>query len=573
MGTPVCCSPPVWEVRPRDFNFEAHMARSLGIHPAVASVLRGRGIDTPEIGRAFLNPSLSNLHDPFLLPDMEAAVTRLVQAIQERETVLVHGDYDVDGVTATALMVRFLSKLGADVQYYIPHRVVDRYGLSPDAVKQAAKLGAALVIAVDCGVTATEAIAEATRLGLDVIVIDHHEPGETLPPACAIVDPKRHDAHYPERDLASVGLCFKTASAVCERLGLAQEHLQRAFLDLVALGTIADVVPLVNENRALTSHGLKLLPQTRKVGLQALLRMCNAERTVRSTDVAFRIAPRMNAVGRMGDATDALDLLLTDDEQEATRLALQLEAANRERQKEQETTYREAIQLMDEQVDLGNDRVVVLAAPGWHVGVVGIVAAKVLERYGRPAILLAADGDEARGSARSIGEFDISQALEACSDQLIRYGGHALAAGVTLLTANVAEFRIRLNGIAAQTVSLPDLVPRICMDAELLLDEVDAELMESLAMLEPYGQGNPSPLFLTRGADVTDVRAVGREEQHLKLLVSQGDRPVECIGFGMAHALQWLKRGSSVDLCHTPEINEYNGMRGIQLRLEGIRPA
>lgn len=563
----------IWEVGRRDFGFEATMARALGIHPVVAGILRGRGITSLEDARAFLQPSFDQLHDPFLLPDMPAAVGRIRAAVDKREVVLVHGDYDVDGLTAAALMVRFLSKLGADVQYYIPNRLTDRYGLNADAVRQAARYGASLVIAVDCGVVDNDAVAVAREAGMDVVVIDHHEPGEVLPEACAVVDPKRADSRYPERELAGVGLCFKTASAVCEAAGLPQDSLRKAFLDLVALGTIADVVPLFGENRVFTYYGLRCLASTRKVGLQALMRICSLDGAVRAQDVAFRMAPRMNAAGRMGDATDALELLLTDDEQEALRLALQLENANRERQREQERTYREALRLLETQADVDSDHVLVLAREDWHVGVMGIVASKILERHGRPVVLLTSDGEEARGSARSVEEFDISQALEACSDTLIRYGGHALAAGVTLKTRDIHEFRTRLNGLAAEAMAARALSPRRVMDSELLLDEVDAELLEGLQALEPYGQGNPSPLFLTRGAEVLEMRAVGRDEQHLKLFVSQGDRPVDCIGFGLAHALRWLRRGDRVDLCHTPEINEFNGVRGVQLRLEDIRPA
>ncbi len=549
------------------------MARALGIHPAVASVLRGRGITTVDAARDFLNPSLDKLLDPFGLPDMSAAVDRLAQAIEKRETLMVHGDYDMDGVTASALMVRFLSKLGVDVHYFIPHRQIDQYGLSVNAVRQASRLGVKLVVAVDCGVTATEPIAEARRLNMDVIVLDHHEPGDALPEANAVVDPKRADATYPERELASVGLAYKTASAVCQRLNIPQESLQRAFLDLVSLGTVADVVPLLGENRIMTHYGLASLPKSRKVGLQALLRLCNLNGQVRSSDVAFRIGPRMNAVGRMGDATDALELLLTDDEEEATRLALELERANQERQREQENTYRDALRLIDEQVDLDNDRVVVLSSSDWHIGVVGIVASKILERHGRPTILLVEQGDEARGSARSIQQFDIASALDQCRDTLLRYGGHALAAGLTLRTEDLQEFRTRLNQIAAEMLDLDQICPRIHIDAELLLDEIDEELLAGLRSLEPYGQSNPDPLFITRGVDVLDARAVGRDENHLKLFVSQGERPVDCIGFGMGPELQHLQRGTLLDICHTPEINEYNGTRGLQLRLEAIRPA
>jgi len=549
------------------------MARAVDIHPVIAGVMRSRGIESVEAARQFLHPELAALHDPFGLPDMDVAAKRLVAAVQGKETVVVHGDYDVDGVTASALLVRFLSKLGANCQYFIPHRQIDHYGLSVDAVRQAAQQGATLAIATDCGVTALEPIAEARRLGLDVVVIDHHEPGPILPEANAVVDPKREDATYPERDLASVGLCFKVASAVCQLLDIPQQSLQRAFLDIVALGTVADVVPLQGENRILTHHGLKLIPESRKAGLQALLRMCNLGGDIRASDIAFRIAPRMNAVGRMGDATDALELLLTDDDAEANRMALGLENANRARQKEQQKTYVEARQMLRDSVDLERDPVVVLCSESWHVGVVGIVASKIVETHARPAILMVQEGDEIRGSARSVHGFDISQALADCADLLLSYGGHSLAAGLSLEVAQLEGFRSRLNALAGETLVQADLRPRMQIDAELLLDEVDEELLEGIAMLEPFGQANAAPLFATENAEVLDARAVGRDAQHLKLFVAQGDRPVDCIGFGMGDATEWLRRGDAVDICHTPEINEYNGTRGVQLRMQAIRPA
>ncbi|NSW56348.1 MAG: single-stranded-DNA-specific exonuclease RecJ [Armatimonadetes bacterium] len=564
---------PAWDAAPRDFDFEAQMARELGIHPVIAGVMRRRGITTPDHARRFLHPDLADLHDPFLLPDMDIAARRIVKAIENHETVLVHGDYDVDGITGSALMVRFLSKLGADVQYHLPHRQIDHYGLSVEAMREAARVGAHLAIAVDCGVTGFEAVAEGRRLGMDVVVIDHHEPEDRLPNANAIVDPKRADSTYPERDLASVGLCFKTASAVCTLMDVPQESLQRAFLDLVAMGTIADVVPLIGENRILASHGLRSMAGTRKVGLQALMRLCNADGDIRASDVAFRIAPRMNAAGRMGDATDALELLLTNDPETATRLALSLDNANRERQRVQERIYRDALEMIEGEVDFENEHVVVLASPEWHVGVVGIVASKIMETHSRPTILMVQENGEARGSARSVHGFDISQALQGCTDLLLSHGGHALAAGMSLRIENLPDFRRRLNCLAAESLRLEDLQPRLETDAEVLLDEVDAELLEGLAQLEPFGQANPAPLFVTHGVDVLDVRTVGRDNQHLKLFVSQGDRPVDCIGFGMGPEADWIDRGSTIDICHTPEINEYNGTRGVQLRLQAVRAA
>lgn len=562
-----------WVVAPRNSEFEHEVALTLGIHPLVAAVLHSRGVTVVDDIADFLQPSADDLVDPATLPDIEPAVDRLVAAVQQQETVLVHGDYDADGICSAALLTRFISTLGADVRYYIPHRINDHYGLSSRAVEQAAQSGVTLIIAVDCGVSAVEPIAAARAAGADVIVVDHHEPGPQLPEGAWIIDPKRADSKYPERDLASVGLSFKLATAVCERLELSQQSLQRAFLDLVALGTIADMVPLMGENRILTALGLKLLPHTRKVGLRALLQVCQLNSTVTASDIAFRLAPRLNAVGRMADATEALELLLTDDQDVALRDALRLDSINRQRQQEQESIYCEALRKIDEEIDLEQDRVIVLASPQWHLGIVGIVASKLLEKYHRPTILLVQEDDQLRGSARSIAGFDIAQALQQCSDLLLRHGGHAAAAGMTLEKDKLCVFRERLNLLAAESISPEDIAPQVRADAEVELFEIDAELVESLLLLEPCGQGNPEPRFVARGVQVVDCQSVGSSNQHLKLYVAAEQHPVECIGFGMSGEARWLQRGSQVDICFTPEIDEYQGQHKLQLRLAAVRPA
>ncbi len=562
-----------WVVNLRDKQFETGAARALGIHPLVATVLRNRGLDDYQAIAEFLDPSVDRLHDPFLLPDMEAAVRRSLAALRSGQSILVHGDYDVDGITATALLCRFLDRLGADVSYFIPHRIRDTYGLNAEVLAQAAAEGISLVIAVDCGITDHLAIRAATERGIDVIVIDHHEPGPQLPQATAVVNAKRRDAVYPEHDLAAVGLAFKFASALCQRLGIRQQAVQRAYLDLVALGTIADVVPLTGENRILARTGLELLSRTRKVGLQALMRICSLDGALRASDVSFRLAPRLNAVGRMGDASDGLELLLTTDEEEAQRLALHLDTVNRDRQREQDSVLSEAVRQVEEELDLERTPVIVMASEGWHVGVLGIVAAKLVERYGRPAVLLTSEEGIARGSARSIAGFDISAAFEECSDLLLRHGGHAMAAGLALEVANLQQFRECLNALARRWLRPDQCVPQLPIDAEVRLFEIDGELVEDLARLEPFGHGNPQPRFMSRRVEIIECRRVGRNEQHLKLYACQDDQPMECIGFGMGPDYPWIRPGSLVDICYTPEFNYYNGHVGLQLCLEAIRPA
>ncbi|MGI5818960.1 MAG: single-stranded-DNA-specific exonuclease RecJ [Armatimonadota bacterium] len=561
-----------WIIRPRDRDAEEHLARELDLHPILAAILIGRGLGDVSDAEHFLSPSLDDLHDPFLLPDLEPAVDRILHALEAREPILVHGDYDADGITSAALLVRFLSTLGGDMHYFLPHRFEDSYGLSERAVRRSADV-AGLIIAVDCGVRDHQAVACACAQGQDVIVVDHHEPGAELPEGALVVDPKREDSQYPERDLAAVGLAFKLAAGVCEKLDLSHKSLQRAFLDLVAVGTIADVSPLVGENRVMTAVGLSLLPQTRKVGLQVLMELCELGETVSTQDVAFRIAPRLNAVGRMADATDALELLLTDDEMQARRTALHLDSLNSQRRSEQEAIFRQAVAMLDEQIDLDRDRVVVLAKQGWHRGVVGIVASKVLEHTGLPTLLMAVEGPMARGSARSIDGFDVSDALGRCEDLLERFGGHSMAAGCEIDVDRIADLRDRLNEIGRAVITDEILCPSVAVDLEVDLAEVDQSLARQLARLEPCGAANPEPLLAARDVRVLQSRTVGAAGKHLKMLVDAGGRQVDCIAFGMGDRLDDVRSESRVDLCFVPRIDDYTGVERLQLQVAELRPA
>jgi len=561
-----------WVVPPRDRQFEQQMAQAVGIHPLMAAVLRNRGLATEPAIRDFLQPSLDELYDPASLPDIEPAVARLVRAVRNQEHVLVHGDYDVDGITACVLMTSFLRKLGVDVSYYIPHRINDQYGLSSQTVSRAIEKDIELIVAVDCGVSAHEAIATARSGGADVIVIDHHDPGPQLPEGALIIDPKRSDSQYPESELAAVGLCFKVASAVCRALEVSQASLQRAFLDLVALGTVADMVPLRGENRLMAISGLKLLPQTRKIGLAALLDICGLDSHITARDVSYRIAPRLNAVGRLADANEAVDLLLTDDQVKADRLVNYLDSLNRERQDEQERVYREALEMIDESEELQQAPALVLGSEGWHIGVVGIVASHLLERYRRPAMVLVHEGDQAWGSARSVEGFDIAGALQKCSDLLVKHGGHAGAAGLTIQRKNLPAFRQRMNELVTEALGPDGWQARLRADAEVDLAEIGESLLEDLQALEPCGQDNPQPRFVARDVEVTSCRRVGSQERHLKLQVTSDNRYWDCIGFGLAKGGGWIRPGQRIDICFTPEFNEYMGAHELQLRLESVRP-
>ncbi len=563
---------PIWKAKPRDHAAEIDLAQRAGIHSLVAAVLRGRGYLSAEQVSRFLDSDLDSLMDPFDLPDMQAAAERIVLAVGQDEPILVHGDYDADGITSTALLVRFLSKLGADVHYFIPHRIHDRYGLMEGAVERAVEKGIRLILAVDCGVSDIAAIARANELGAEVIVIDHHEPGPELPDAL-VVDPKREDASGDHVDLAAVGLAYKVAAAVCTLLDMPVNSLRRAFFDLVAIGTVADVSPLTGDNRTMVKYGLQLLSNTQKVGLRALMDISGLDGDLTAQDIGFRLAPKLNAVGRMADATDAVDLLLAADADEAMRLAVRLEGHNRERQRVQEAIYCTALAKIAVEVDLEHDPVIVLASDDWHIGVIGIVASKVVEDFNRPAFLMGRDRNYYRGSARSVDGFTVAEALEECSDLLVRFGGHSLAGGFTLDTDGLAAFRERINAIGRRVLRPQHLCATVNVDCEVDIEEIDADLVESLRQMGPFGQGNPEPVLMSTALEVVDARCVGNNGAHLKLLAGREHLVFDCIGFRLGELADSLRKGTLVDIAYTPEFNDYNGRRGIQLRLAAVRAA
>lgn len=562
----------IWKTAPRDHAAEMDLAQQAGIHSLVAAILRARGYTNAAEVTRFLQSDLDSLANPFDLPDMRAAAERIVLAVGQGEPILVHGDYDADGITSTALLVRFLSKLGADVHYYIPHRLHDRYGLMPTAIERAVEKGIKLILSVDCGVSDLDAIERANELGAEVIVIDHHEPGPELP-AALVVDPKRKDASGKNVDLAAVGLAYNVAAAVCTLLDMPVNSLRRAFFDLVAIGTVADVSPLTGDNRTMVKHGLSLLPTTQKAGLRALMDISGLNGTLTAQDIGFRLAPKLNAVGRMADATDAVDLLLATDADEAMRLAVKLEGHNRERQRVQEAIYCTAVAKVCSEVDLDSEPIVVLAADDWHIGVIGIVASKVVEEFSRPAFLMGRDGDHYRGSARSVPGFNIAEALEECSDLLVRFGGHSLAGGFTLTLDRLTAFRECLNEIGRRVLRPQQLCPTIDIDCEVDIEEIDTDLIEGLREMGPFGQGNPEPVLMSTGLEVLEARCVGSNGAHLKLLAGRGHLVFDCIGFRQGDLADGLRQGALVDIAYTPEFNDFNGRRGIQLRLAAVRPA
>lgn len=551
------------------------LARELGLPPALVQILYSRGYTSAEAIGRFLLPRFSDLCDPFLLPNMQSAIERIVLALAENEKIMVFGDYDVDGLTASALLFLVFNRLGANVSNYVPNRLSEGYGLSPDGFLEAKRRGVTLVVSVDCGITAVDEVAFAREQGIDCVITDHHEPGRVLPKAVAAVNPKLGGEGALGEELSGVGLAFKVAQALYRRLGQDELELEE-HLDLVALGTSADIVPLIGENRILTKFGLAQIAKTTKPGLKSLAFVAGLMGQEISTgQVVFVLAPRINAVGRLGDAEKAFKLLTTRDELVAAECARHLDAENRRRKDIDEKTLEEALELIEQQVDFANDRAIILASPGWHLGVIGIVASRLVERFHRPTVLIAIDGAEGKGSARSIPGFHLHDALKECQELLTRFGGHKYAAGLSLPSENIESFRGKLQRVSAERLSEEDLIPKLYLDAEVDFDQIDAKFVELVEQFAPFGPQNMRPTFVTRKAELFgQPQVVGNG--HLKFKARQsasgGDRVFDCIGFGMGHRASELVAGrTKVDLAYVVEFNEWNGARRMQLRLKDLR--
>jgi single-stranded-DNA-specific exonuclease len=556
-------------VPPPDPVVVDRLARALGIPAALAALLVQRGQAAEADARTFLRPAVTGLSDPGTLAGISEAVEAIAAAVRAGGTILVHGDYDVDGQCATALLTRALRAAGADVVGFVPHRLRDGYDFGAAGLAAAQRAGASLVVTCDCGITAVDTVRAARAAGIGVVVTDHHLPGAELPPALAVVDPQRADDTSGAKGLCGTGIAFKLVQALVPALGL-PPNLPYHLLDLVALATVADVVPLVGENRILVRHGLRLLADSRWPGLRALIAASGLEgKELRAGHMGYILGPRLNAAGRVGDAAEGLRLLLTDDPAEAAELARRLEGLNVERQSLDQRMLEEALAQVEQAGDPERDASFVLAGDGWHPGVVGIVASRVVERYGRPAFLIAFDGDVGKGSGRSISRFDLHAALLACGDLLERYGGHQMAAGLTIRRDRLDEFRERFGGIAREALGPDDLGPEQRVDLELALREATPELERMCRHLEPCGSGNASPVFGVRGVRLTGRSRVG--SGHLKGTLDDGTTRLPAIGFQWADRVPWLADGL-VDAAFRLEPNEWNGHTTLQARLCAISP-
>ncbi len=568
-----------WEVDSPDLKKTGAICKDARISPLVAHLLLKRGVKSASDARDFLACELSSLHDPFLFKDMRKVTERIALAVKDRQKIVVFGDYDVDGLTSAALLYNTLKSYGADVRTYIPDRVKEGYGLNRQALEKERETGLDLAISVDCGITAAEEIELLNGYGIDSIIVDHHEPFEgRIPGSYGILNPLVAGSGYPYKHLAGVGLVYKLAQALREVLKHPQGSAARPLeedLDLVALGTIADVAPLTGENRILVKHGLKYLAKTKRAGLRALMEAAGISRKKEfySETVAFILGPRINASGRMGTSANSLKLLLTEDKEEAVSLAAELDRNNRERQKMEEAILREAVSKVEREVNFKEHKVIVLHGDSWHPGVIGIVASRIVERYYRPTVLVAFDGDgrvHGKGSGRSIKNFHLFDALSRCKEHLIEFGGHEHAAGISITRENMGSFREALNSVAHDVLQPLDLIPTLDIDAWVSLKEITPELMKELALLEPYGVGNRKPVFAVKGLKLkAPPKVMGSNT--LKIWVTDGHVTYEAVGFRKALDYKLDAASSIFDLAFTPSINVWQGQEMVQLQLKDLK--
>jgi len=549
------------------------LQEQLGVSRKVAHLLTLRGIDSYEKAKSFFRPDLSQLHDPFLMKDMNKATERLAEAIRGSQTILVYGDYDVDGTTSTSILYLFLKEFGVNVDFYIPHRFKEGYGINPEGIKYAVENNADLIVSVDCGITAIEETKKAREHGIDTIICDHHNVGDTIPDAVAVLDPKRKDCNYPFDGLSGAGVGFKLVQGTIKKLGLG-DNLAFKLLDLVAISIASDIVPIEDENRVLMREGLKQINAAPRAGIKALLDLINLEiGSITTSNIVFSIGPRINAAGRMGDATKAVALLIADTQAEAESRAHELESINIARRDKDTQTMEEAMAMVDEEYNLDKISSMVLHNPDWHLGVIGIVASRLVDTFGRPAIMLSTVDDKIKGSARSIDGFNIYEAFKECEDLLEQFGGHEYAAGLTIRKENVEEFRRRIDEIAAEHLTSEDFKPELRIDCDLDLSDLDMRFWKLLSQFEPFGPANLRPIFVSR-----DVRVVGVPtivgKGHLKMKVAQnGSGTFDVIGFNMHEYLPVIRNSDKrkLNIAYSLEENNWNGRRTLQIRLRDVQ--
>lgn len=569
-----------WKLQPfsvAEMTAGAEIAKEMRLSPVVGQLLARRGIDTVEKVKAFFKPNLKELHDPFLMKDMDKAVSRLNKAIGRKEKIMVYGDYDVDGTTAVTLVYKSLRAFGCSehmLEYYIPDRYDEGYGISYRGIDYAKELGCKLIIVLDCGIKAVEKVDYANSLGIDFIICDHHNPDDRLPNAIAVLDPKRPDNTYPFEHLSGCGVGFKFMQAFAINNGFPMDRIFRN-LDLLAVSIASDIVPVTGENRVLAYYGLKRLNQNPSLGLRMIIKMSGLEGArIDMSDIVFKIGPRINASGRMMNGRQAVELLLAQDRLEAKKCCENIDSYNDQRRELDKSTTDEAIAIVDENPELTKHKIIVLYKPDWHKGVIGIVASRLTEKYNRPTIVLTKSGDYVSGSARSIASFDVYKAIELCKDILVNFGGHTYAAGLTLEEKDVKHFTEMITTYADGNICHEELTPIIDIDSEIRLEQVNNKLLRDLKKMSPFGPDNTKPFFVSKNVyDAGTSRAVGKQHEHLKLDLTNQDHsygPVNAIAFRQASYVDEIQSNRPFDICFTIEENFFNGNTSMQLLIHDI---
>ena len=554
-----------WEIYQTNEEKVEELQEKYKLNRLLSILLTNREITEETEITKFLNPKRSDFYDPFGMPDMEKAVERILKAIENKEQIIIYGDYDVDGITSVTVLKSFLEERGIQVNVYIPNRLNEGYGLNKTAMEEIAKQGNKLMITVDCGITAVEEVEYAKKFGIETIITDHHEPAEELPKAIAVVDAKRKDNKYEYRNLAGVGVVFKLIQALSIKLELDQKEYLK-YLDIVCVGTISDIVPLTDENRVIVKLGLKLVEQTKNLGLKEILQSCGYSK-INSTTISFGVAPRINACGRMGHQEEALNLLLSKEENEVKELTQKINEYNKTRQEIEKNIYNEAVEQIEKE-GLDTKNTIVVSGKGWHHGVIGIVSSKITELYFKPSILLCEEDGECKGSGRSIPGFDLHEALMECNDTIDKFGGHAMAVGININKEKIEEFKEKFEKIAKEK-EVDKIIPILNLDAEIKLDDVNKEMVDSLKELEPFGEANKMPIFAFRNLKIDSIRSLS-EGKHLRLSVKDNKNIINAIGFNMGALADTYRIGDRVDIAGNLEINSFNGVDSIQINIKDI---
>lgn len=557
-----------WILKEFDKARVVEISKNFNISPLTAIILYNRGIREDGQIKDFLARDLSGMHDPFLMKDMDKAVERILLAKKNNEKITIYGDYDVDGITSIAILYKYLKNMGLEVGFYVPDRMVEGYGVNRDALDKIKADGTAVIITVDTGITAIEEAAYAKSIGIDFIITDHHECKESIPDVYAAIDPKRKDCEYPFKSLAGVGVVFKLIQALDSSEPI--ENLMDEYADLMCLGTVADISPLIDENRVIVTEGLKRFKTTKNIGLKALIDVSTNGKAITTSTIGYTIAPRINASGRLGCASTSVELFLTEDEEEAAKLADSLCHENTLRQQTEQKMFKEALEYIEQHPEIKDDDILVIPHENWHHGIVGIVSSKITEKYYKPSILFAVDGASAKGSGRSIAGFNLFGALENCSGLLEKFGGHELAAGLTIKSENIEAFRKKINEYSKGRIEDMTLVPTISLDAQIKVPYITIDTVHDINKLQPFGVNNPTPSFSVRNIKIHRI-SVMSEGKHLRMTLYKDGKYLDTVGFGMGDYYSMFKEGDYIDVAFALDINDYKGFQNVQLILKDMR--